>query len=324
MCSGVYGCRSNSSCILKSVNLKLSLKSVGFIQSSLSFTGFPMKKRALTCNSLQNPVKIEFDDVIKGVLIKRYKRFLADVSISDESNQNNNTLVTAHTPNPGRMTGYADPNTPVVLTKSNNPNRKLKYTWQVAYESNESELIGVGVNTQNANALIEQLLKINGLPGFEDYTRVQREVSNVYKKDPRSRVDFMITNEENLSALVEVKSVTMKGSKDGITIFPDCVSKRARNHILSLAESGNQSMKSILVFCVQRSDAKVVIPAWEIDVEFCTALQNAVESNLIQVFAYQAIPSDHSILLTHEIPFFVQEHQAMEYLNNTISKHPKV
>jgi sugar fermentation stimulation protein A len=200
--------------------------------------------------------------LVDGVLKKRHRRFLADVLLPTGS------LVTAHCPNPGAMTGLMEPGSAVLLSRSDSARRKLPYTW---------ELVRVGrtwvcVNTAVANRVVGHWLETGQLlPG---YGTVRREVAR-----GRSRFDFALDDR----CLVEVKSVTLK--VDGVGAFPDSVTERGRRHLETLARLRNT--RRVLVYFVARADVTAVRPADEIDPAYGRALRRAVRAG-VEVVAVQA------------------------------------
>ena len=190
-----------------------------------------------------------------AVLIRRYKRFLADVRLPGGE------LLTVHCPNPGAMTGCDRPGSAVLLSDSENPRRKLRFTW---------ELVRVGrtwvcIDTLVANRVVRRWLEVGHLlPGYET---VRPEV-----KRGDSRFDFALDD----TCIVEVKSVTLK--LDGLAAFPDSVTERGRRHLDTLA--GLRGVRRVLVFFVARSDVSAVRPADEIDAAYGAALRRAVEAGV--------------------------------------------
>ncbi|MBO1256963.1 DNA/RNA nuclease SfsA [Alteromonas sp. 5E99-2] len=205
--------------------------------------------------------------LIQGRLIKRYKRFLADVELEDGSQ------ITAHCPNTGAMTHCAEPNSTALLRYDPNPKRKLAYTWEAAINK-QGEWIGI--NTHNANKLVEEcLLNSNLILNIGDAT-LKREYP---LKSKTSRLDFaLLDKEQNPIHFIEVKSVTL--CEDSIGYFPDTVSTRATKHCNELAALAVQGYPCSLVFCVQHSGIKQVRPARHIDPNYADALSQAISSGV--------------------------------------------
>ncbi|KAA8496989.1 Sugar fermentation stimulation protein-like [Porphyridium purpureum] len=249
-----------------------------------------------------------------GRLVKRYKRFLADVVFDDDEEQEQ---VTVHTANPGRMNGYSDPGTRVFCSKAKSKARKLAYTWDIAELADGAR---VGVNTHLANKLVELALRSAAIPSLQAYKFLKREHVVTHRKHT-GRIDFLLercasgqSEQEEQQAdeqmLVEVKSVTMASEKTpGLALFPDAVSVRAKDHLELLASCvrDKKYSEAALLFCVQRSDAVAVAPAWDIDPNFCRALKAAVEQAGVQVFAVQALPERDKLVLGKMLPFYMDE-----------------
>jgi sugar fermentation stimulation protein A len=199
---------------------------------------------------------------VKGVLIRRYKRFMADVRLSDGA------IVTAHCANPGSMLGLNRPGSAVLLSRSANPARKLPFTWELVRRGRT----WVCVNTQVANRVVAhwiEMRRIDGLVG-----EVRREVSVA-----GSRFDFRVGDD----CLVEVKTVTLRLGEEGA--FPDSVTERGRRHLETLARL--EGYRRILLYFVARSDVAAVRPAREIDPAYADALRHAVDRG-VEVIAIRA------------------------------------
>lgn len=200
--------------------------------------------------------------LLEGTLIKRYKRFFADVEL------NNGQLVTAHCPNTGAMTGCAIPGSRVYLSEHNNPKRKLKFTWELTVTP---EGDWIGVNTHNANKLAEEAIKAEKIVDLTGYDNLRREVK--YGEE-RSRIDLLLQANEKPDCYIEVKSVTLK--QDGKGYFPDAVTTRGQKHLRELASIVNAGHRAVLLFCVQHSGINSVTVAEHIDAnyaELCREVQ---------------------------------------------------
>ena len=194
---------------------------------------------------MSNPVNF-----ISGRLIKRYKRFFADVKLDSGE------IVTAHCPNTGSMMGLLTEGNIVYLSKTDNEKRKLKYTLEVVKVLGAS----VGVNTHRANRIVEEGIvekKISSLGKKYDF---RREV----KYGTNSRIDFLITNKKGEEIFVEVKNVTLSKRK-GVAEFPDAITERGSKHLLELIDVVKKDKKAIMLFLVQRNDCKKFRIAEEID-----------------------------------------------------------
>lgn len=226
--------------------------------------------------------------LVQGKLIKRYKRFLADIALADGS------VVVAHCANTGAMTGCAEPGATVWLSKSDDPKRKTNYSWQLTTNNN----VLVGINTAWANKLVFEAINqrvIKELIGFD-------EVVNE-PKVPHGRLDFLLKKSNEPELYIEVKSVTLAG-EDGVGYFPDAVSQRATKHLAEMVKLIKQGYRCCLFFCVQRGDFTHISPADHIDKNFGIALRDAVSQGL-EVLAYQANVSPKEIRLTQPIPVII-------------------
>jgi len=218
-------------------------------------------------------------ELVEARLIRRYKRFLADIRFDNE------TVVTAHCANPGAMTGLARPGSAVLVSRSDDPKRKLAYTW---------ELVKVGrvwaiVNTQIANRVVGDWLRRGlVLPG---HAQIRSEV-----KRGDSRFDFLLDDR----CLVEVKSVTL-ATAPGEGAFPDSVTVRGTRHVEGLAEAAADGMRAVLLFFVARGDLRCVRPADEIDPTYAAALRNAAKRG-VEVMAVRARATRRGIAFDGFVP----------------------
>ena len=212
--------------------------------------------------------------LIKGKLILRYKRFLADVELED------GTIVTAHTPNSGSMKGCREPGSLVLLSQSANPKRKLKYTWELIRVNKQ----WVGINTGHPNKLVREGIENGTVSELQGYDTIRPEV----KYGQNSRIDLLL---EGIAGrcYVEVKNVTLV--EDNVAYFPDAVTKRGQT-------AGD---RAVIFFVVQRRDAKYVSPADNIDPVYGKLLREAVE-NGVEALAYQAVVSPKQIYLKARLP----------------------
>ena len=203
---------------------------------------------------------IEFDPLIEGVLIKRYKRFLADVQL--ETGQ----IVTVHCANTGPMKGLLNQGSKVRISLSSSPKRKLPYTWeQIRVLDKNNQEVWVGINTLFANKLIKKVIENNLLrEKIGEIEEIKSEVP--YGKDKKSRIDFLLTpkssNPDNRNIYVEVKNTTW--IKENVALFPDTETKRGQKHLVELKALIPES-KSILIPCITRRDADFFAPGDEAD-----------------------------------------------------------
>lgn len=229
--------------------------------------------------------------LIEGVLIRRYKRFFADIALP------NGEIIVAHCPNTGAMTGCAEPGFKAWVSRSDNPKRKLKYTWELA-QNNQGHWIGI--NTGKANKLVEEALQKHAIGAVSQYATIKREFK---PENANSRFDFLLTDSQVKGpyerCLLEVKSVTLCEEHTGY--FPDTVTTRGTKHCLELAEHVSPITQCVLLFCVQHSGIKQLKFAEHIDPDYNEALQQARLKG-VTIMAYQCDLSDKKILLNQELP----------------------
>ena len=221
---------------------------------------------------------IEFDPLIEGVLIKRYKRFLADVQL--ETGQ----IVTVHCANTGPMKGLLNQGSKVRISLSSSPKRKLPYTWeQIRVLDKNNQGVWVGINTLFANKLIKKVIENNLLrEKIGEIEAIKSEVP--YGKDQKSRIDFLLTpkcsNPDNRNVYVEVKNTTwMKGN---LALFPDTETKRGQKHLVELKELIPES-KSVLIPCITRKDADFFAPGAEADPLYGKLFRESLSAGMILI-----------------------------------------
>ncbi|WP_420348946.1 DNA/RNA nuclease SfsA [Pelagibius sp.] len=224
--------------------------------------------------------------LIPGRLLKRYKRFLADVELEDGG------VVVAHCANPGSMLGLAAPGSVVWLSPAQNPARKLRFSWELV----DSEGALVGINTGRANSLVGEALDQGRIPALDASGRVRREVPY----GARSRVDFLLQKDGVKDCYLEVKSVTLKRS-DGLAEFPDSVTARGARHLEELAAMVAGGHRAVLLFLVQRGDCREVGVARDIDPHYGEALDRA-RAQGVEVLCYSCEVSPEGVALDAPLP----------------------
>lgn len=205
----------------------------------------------------------QYSSLISGKLIKRYKRFFADIELETGE------VVTAHCPNTGPMTGISTPNSRVQISRSNNPKRKLAYTWEMI-EVCDSHPTWVGVNTQIPNVVVKELLHQHLLPTLGDYEQIKAEVRYGHEK---SRIDFLLAGSGTKPVYVEVKSATWAIGQQAL--FPDTVTTRGQKHIRELVAVLPEA-RACLLFFINRGDCTRFAPGDQADPEYGKLLREAV------------------------------------------------
>jgi len=223
------------------------------------------------------------EKLVHGKLIKRYKRFLADVILDD------GTIVTAHCTNSGTMKSCLEEGAEVYLTPVSKPKRKTKFTWEMIKIGKD----WVGINTGNPNVLVFEAIQNNLIPGLEGYTTVHREV-----KFGDSRFDIYAEN-DNEKCFVEVKNVTLKEGR--YARFPDAVTTRGQKHLKTLVDVKSNGMRAVMLYVVQRTDVELFAPATEIDPDYAKALKTAVHAG-VEVIAMQAKVTPTQITFLKKLP----------------------
>jgi sugar fermentation stimulation protein A len=202
--------------------------------------------------------------LIPATLIRRYKRFLADVVLPDGSE------TTVHVANPGSMLGIAAPGSRIMLSRSENLKRKLPLSWELVEVDFGRGAEWVGVNTVHPNRLVEEAIKSGRVPELAGYPRLRREV----KYGKASRVDFLLEANDRPPCFVEVKNVHMM-RKPGLAEFPDCVTARGTRHLGDLAAEIERGARAVMVYLVQIGSAERVAFARDIDPAYGAAFDRA-------------------------------------------------
>ena len=226
--------------------------------------------------------------LVEAILLRRYKRFLADVRLGDGE------VVTVHTANTGSMLGCAVPGSRVWLSRSANPARKYPYSWEIT-ETGDGVLIGI--NTALPNGLVKEAVEAGVIEELQGYRSLRGEVRFGAEG---SRVDWLLEGHgERASCYLEVKNVT--AAVADTAIFPDAVSARGAKHLRELMGVVAAGQRGVLCFCVQRGDVAAVRPADEIDAVYGQTLREALR-NGVEVIAYQAEVSPVGIALRRPLP----------------------
>lgn len=211
--------------------------------------------------------------LLPATLIKRYKRFLADVQLGDGN------VVTAHCANPGSMLGLAEPGTKIWIEPNADPKKKLKYAWRL---SEYDDKTFVCIDTSHANRMVGEALEQRQLTELGTYVTVRPEV----KYGDNSRIDFLLENDAGKQTFVEVKSVTLS-RRSQIAEFPDSVTKRGAKHLDALAQMVQAGHRAVMLYLVQRTDCEKVSVAQDIDPLYAQRLSHARAMG-VEILCYKA------------------------------------
>jgi len=237
----------------------------------------------------KNPLKkgfISWPALTSGTLIRRYKRFLADVQLE------NGGAVTAHCPNSGSMKTCCQPGRPVYLSYHDNPKRKLQYTWELIRMPTSL----VGVNTQVPNRLTAHAIASGDVAELSGYQTVRREV----KVGRKSRIDILLASPDRRPCYVEVKNCTL--TIDGVAAFPDAVTVRGQKHLMELQDLAAAGYRCAMFFLIQRMDAHSFAPADHIDPEYGNMLRQASHKG-VEILVYDVSIDLKAIRLNDRVPY---------------------
>ena len=198
--------------------------------------------------------------LVRARLLRRYKRFLADMVLEDGSE------VTAHCPNPGSMLGMAAEGADCWLEPNDDPRKKLRFSWKLVAQPGGHFAV---VDTAIANRVVAEAMRTGAVPGLRGYADLRAEVP--YGR--ASRVDFLLSDPARGTALVEVKSVTL--ARGGWAEFPDSVTARGKKHLEELSEAARAGGRAVMLFLAARSDATKVRVAADIDPAYARAFDAA-------------------------------------------------
>ena len=231
------------------------------------------------------PGAIDWPPLIPGILIRRYKRFLADVELSPGQQ------VTAHCPNSGAMTACCEPGQPVYLSHHDNPRRKLAFTWEMIQMPTSL----VGVNTQVPNRLVAAAAAAGRIPSLTGYHSVTREVP----VGNRSRLDLRLEGRGVADCYVEIKNCTLV--QNGLARFPDAKTTRGLRHLRELERLAAQGHRCVIFFLVQRMDARIFAPADDIDPDYGHGLRRAAGRG-VEIQVYDVSMDRRTIAINQALP----------------------
>ncbi|WP_270732315.1 DNA/RNA nuclease SfsA [Shimia sp. Alg240-R146] len=226
--------------------------------------------------------------LVPAVLIRRYKRFLADARLADGSE------ITAHCANPGSMMGLAEPGMKIWLEPNDDPKKKLNFGWRLVDHENGHF---TGVDTSVPNRALKGALLNREVARLADYAMVRPEV----KYGENSRIDFLMTDDGKPDLYVEVKSVTLM-RQQGLAEFPDSVTTRGAKHLTELRNMVAQGHRAMMLYLVQRTDANTVTLAEDIDPKYASAFDAAVAAG-VEVMALSCSITPTAIEVGDLLPF---------------------
>lgn len=233
------------------------------------------------------------EPLIEGRLVKRYKRFLADIRLTDDS------VITVHCPNTGSMKRCQQDNARVWISDSHNEKRKYRHTWELV-EVDEAYL--ACINTGLPNKLVKEAINAGVVTELQGYSNHKAEV----KYGENSRIDWLLSKQGETGdelCYVEVKNVTLL-EEDGNGYFPDAVTDRGRKHLYELVSMVEQGHRAVLFFCVSHTGIQQVSPAEHIDIKYTAALREVIGKG-VEVIAYGADITEREIKLIRKLPVFV-------------------
>jgi sugar fermentation stimulation protein A len=229
-------------------------------------------------------------DLVPATLIRRYKRFLADVELADGS------LITAHVANPGAMTGLQAPGARVWLSRSPNPKRKLPYSWELVEVDVGAGVELVGVNTAHPNSIVAAALQAAAIPELAGYATIRREV----RYGAASRVDFLLEAADRPPCYLEIKNVHLM-RRPGLAEFPDSVTARGARHLDELAAMRAQGARAVMLFVIQIASAGALALARDIDPAYGAAFDRARAAG-VEALAYRCRVASDRISLAAPVP----------------------
>ena len=228
--------------------------------------------------------------LIRGRLVQRYKRFLADVDLDSGDR------VTATCPNTGSMKGLTTPGAIVWLSESDSPTRKYRHTWEMVETDLGEGTVLVGINTSHPNALVAEAINAKKITQLSGYSRLRREV----KYGVNSRIDVLLEHEGRPPCYVEIKNVHMMRTP-GLAEFPDSVTERGAKHLLELSNMVRSGCRAVMVFLVQRGDTRRLSLARDVDPKYGAAFDAATAAG-VEAIALRCALTPEGISFDKVIP----------------------
>ena len=229
------------------------------------------------------------ETLIPATLIRRYKRFLADVVLADGNS------ITVYCPNTGSMRSCSEPGSRVYLSRSDNLKRKYPFTLEMVYSGN----CWIGVNTGLTNHLVAEAIRSGKIGEVGKVENIHTEI----KVSSRSRLDLMV-EAGGKDIYIEVKNCSLM--ENGVAMFPDAVTARGTKHLLELADLASNGHGAAIFYLVQRTDAKIFKPAEHIDPDYATVLRT-VSRQGVAVLVYQADVQPEGIDVIGPLPYSLGE-----------------
>jgi sugar fermentation stimulation protein A len=237
------------------------------------------------------------DPLIRGHFIRRYKRFLTDIELQDGK------VIVAHCANSGSMLSVNDPGAEVWISPARNPDRKLRYTWEIIRIGRTL----VGVNTSHPNTIVAEAVKKGVIPELTGYDIIKREV----KYGKNSRIDLLLQRNnpiDNINCYVEIKSVTMKRDRrqNSPVEFPDAVTARGTKHLVELSNMVKEGHRAVMLYLVQRTDSPAFSIAGDIDPNYESGLTKAIDAG-VEVLCYACRVTRQGINIEKPVPLAFQQ-----------------
>ena len=226
----------------------------------------------------------------RGTLIQRYKRFLADVRLDD------GRLITATCPNTGSMIGLVTPGSTVWLSESDSPTRKYRHTWELVEADLGAGPTLVGINTGHPNRLIAEAVAAKRIKSLTGYSGLRREV----RYGRNSRIDILLESAKKGLCYVEIKNVHLS-RRHGLAEFPDSVTKRGVKHLAELSAMVKEGHRAVMVFLIQRGDARRLAFARDVDPGYGLAFDRAAAAG-VEAIALRCKMSPEEILVDRPVP----------------------
>jgi sugar fermentation stimulation protein A len=243
------------------------------------------RKIAIESPTGARPQGLRWPKLIAGTLLKRYKRFMADVKLR------NGHVVTAHCANSGSMKACCEPGRTVYLSRSDNKKRRLRYTWEMIDMPNSL----VGVNTSVPNNLVAQAIIDGQLQPLAGYSTLQREV----KCGSNSRLDIVLEGTGGERCFIEIKNCTL--IENGVACFPDAVTTRGLKHLMELQDVVRRGNRGVIFFLIQRMDAEAFRPADHIDPDYGSELRSSQRAG-VEIMAYDVSLDLERIKVNARVP----------------------